>query len=69
MDQHDLSWAIDQALQEHERRTRRDRFIAAVLAGAFSDPTIPINWTYERYAKMAIEAVYAVIAELEKGQT
>lgn len=66
MDQHDLSWAIDQALQEHERRTRRDRFIAAALTGIYANPEWP---TYRNRAKAAILAADAVIAELEKGQT
>ena len=66
MDLSDAAWAIASALQEHEKRTRRDRFIAAALTGIYATPEWP---AYRNCAKAAILAADAVIAELEKGQT
>lgn len=69
MDQHDLAWAIDQALQEHERRTRRDRFIAAALTGIYANTAWPREWPRQHCAKAAILTADAVIAELDKERT
>ena len=68
MDQHDLSWAIDQALQDHERRTRRNRFIEAALTGFCANPEVA-SLSKSSMAHEAIVQADCVIAELDKERT
>lgn len=64
MEANDIAWAIDSALQESEKRTRRDRFAMAALAGLLSSagPRDKV----EDAAFVAVKAADLTIAELDK---
>ena len=62
MDLSDAAWAIASGLQEHEKRTRRDRFIAAALTGLCANQSRDLS--PRGYAETAVSIADAALAKL-----
>lgn len=64
----DTAWALNAALEEHEKRTRRDRFAAAALTGLIQ---VDYAWAQskpDRAGEVCAAMADAVIAALDKAQ-
>ena len=61
-----LAWAINAALEESEKRTRRERIATAALQGFLASWREGMNFKPDITARSAVKFADALIAELDK---